>query len=215
MRKLSVVAGMKAYITARDNQQQGLLDDVHITMDAADLIIKMLELHPLSHRPPPEVRGAMSAQQCDQTSNGNSVRQRCTTVTASTQPQVSRQPELWPTPHPNEWHDIQLVTTRACMSLHWAMTFKTHGTHHITAEFVQTLTARLGQLIQCLVAGHLPDLKLDMREVFKAGLNPILMAQMVQDAECTDLAVAMMSCQLGLRGLSLLATRSTHTLYLL
>ena len=79
------------------------------------------------------------------------------------------------------------------MSLHWAMTFKTHGIYHITAEFVQTLTARLGRLIQCLVAGHLPDLKLDMREVFKAGLNPVLTAQMVQDAECTDLAVAMMS----------------------
>lgn len=179
--------------SANDNQQ-GPLHDADTTTRAAELVIRLLELRPLSPRPPHEVCVAVTAQHCNQNTDGNTTRQLVvepTGATSSNQAQASHQPETWPTPKPNEWHDVKLVAAKACMSLDWALSLtKVQG---LPGETLHRLTATLCQLLQRLVAGHLPDLDLDMQDLLRAGVHPILTAQLEGHADCTGPPAAMLS----------------------
>ena len=142
-------------------------------------------MQPLSQRSQP----APSHQQPTQ---DNSTEQPSLTAAALSQPQrASYQPETWPRPTPHEWHEIELVATWACTALSWALSLI--GVYHITVETVQKLTANLFQLIQLLVAGHMPDLDLDMRELFIAGLPAVLTVQHSRREAYTELTITMLS----------------------
>lgn len=176
---------------ARNHGEQ-LLEDVNTVYGTADLVIRLLELHPLSPKPPLDVAGSMPSQMSDHSIQEDSKRQQCKAANASTQGQPSQQQATWPTPKPAEWHDIELVAESACVSLGWALSLT--NLHHIPAETVHRLIAILCQLIQHLVAGHLPDLDLDMQKLFKLGMHPVLqLVQHAQIEEGTNLAVAMLS----------------------
>lgn len=153
-----------------------LLEDMNATLGAADLMIRLMELCPLSPRPlPNDDIGALPAQSYNQTTEGNNTRQHCTAAGSTPAPAV-HQPSALPTPKPIQWHDIQLVATKACMSLDWALSLR--SAQHTPEETLHRLTAVLCQLIQRRVAGHPPDLDLNMKELFKAGLHAVLAAQL-------------------------------------
>lgn len=162
------------------------------TRDAVNMVSSLLDLHPLSQRPPAEVTLSDThgnpANDCATAMNGCSNKQQCTMADASTHAQASRQPAKWPTPKPSEWNDIELVASRCCASLTWALSLSDG-----LSDDGNELTRDLCQLIQRLVIGHLPDLDLDMRKLFKAGLQPVLAALHKGHAEYTGLAVAMLS----------------------
>ena len=179
-----VISGAKPSDTHKPafDSEAKLLEDVHATNSAAELMIRLLEsrpLWPLSLDDDP-----------DQTAEANGAGQYCPAA-ASTQAQAVHQPALWPTPKPTDWQDIELVAVKACMSLDWALSLS--GLPCIPAETSHKLTALLCHLLQCLVAGHLPDRGLDMQKLFKAGLHPILTAQVAGHAACSDLAAALLS----------------------
>ena len=175
---------------ARDDEGL-LLEDVNATIGAADLVIRLPEFRPLSPRPLQDGFGGMDTQSYEHTTEGDSTSQPRPGTNASSQAPALHQRATWPTPKPSGWQDIELVAERACMSLHWALSLR--SVHHIPSETVHRLIAILCQLIQHLVAGHLPDLDLDMHKLFKSGLHPILTAQLKGQLADTELVVAMMT----------------------
>lgn len=168
-----------------------LLEDANATLGAADLMIRLLKLRPLSPRPPlDDDFGVLPAQSHNQIKEGNNAGQH-RPAAASTPAQALHQPAVWPTPKPTEWHDIKLVAIKACMSLDWALSLR--SAQLVPAETLHRLTAMLCQLIQRLVAGHLPDLDLNMENLFTAGQPGLHAAQLEGHAECTGLAAAMLA----------------------
>ena len=161
-----------------------LLEDVNATVGAAEIMIRLLELCP----PLPIARPLKDGP--NQTTEANGAGQDCPAA-ASTQAQAVHQPALWPTPKPADGQKMELVAVKACMSLDWALSLTSLPC--IPAKAVHEMTALLCHLLQCLVAGHLPDLKMDMQKLFKAGLHPVLTAQVAGHAACSDLAAAMLS----------------------
>ena len=109
-----------------------LLDDVNATIGAAELMIKLLELCPLSPRSLDDGP--------NQATEGNGTGQDCPAA-ASTQPQAVPQQAFWPTPKPTDWQDIERIAVKACMSLNWALSLT--GLQHIPAETLHKLTALL------------------------------------------------------------------------
>lgn len=66
------------------------------------------------------------------------------------------------TPSKSVWADIETVALRAPVTLHWAM------------QNDVGLSQSLTQLVHALLAGHVMDEKLDMTNVLKFGLAPVL-----------------------------------------
>ena len=179
-----VISGEKPSDTHKPaiDSKAKLLEDVHATVSAAELMIRLLDLYPLSPRP--------VDNDCDQATQGNGAGQHCPAAD-SPQPQAVHQQALWPTPKPSDWHSIELIAVKACMRLEWALSLT--SLQRVRAKAVHKLTALLCHLLQCLVAGHLPDLGLDMQKLYKAGLDPVLTAQVDGHAACSGLASAMLS----------------------
>ena len=146
--------------------------------DAVSLVNRLLKLHPLSQRPSAAVppKKASSAQQ-----------QFTAAAIAPVQAAFSQK---WPTPKPNEWQDIELVFTRASCTLIWALSTLQCN---MLKESVQQLLGQLCQVMQLLAGGHMPDLDLDMRSLFTAGLSPVLSAQHAEHPGYSGLATAMLS----------------------
>lgn len=159
----------KAAAVIEQELLQQLDDSVYNTHDAVSMANSLLDLHPLSQRPPAEVSSV-----------------------STTHAQASSQAAKWPTPKPSEWKDIELVASRACTSLKWVLSLDSTGHHHLDDDYSE-LTRDLCQLIQRLVIGHLPDLDLDMQPLFQAGLQPVLAALRAGHVVYTGLAVAMLS----------------------
>lgn len=80
-----------------------------------------------------------------------------------------------------------------CVTLAWVLSLRADHLDCCDTDSADGLPGQLCELIQRLVIGHLPDLDLDMRKLFKAGLLPVLAAQRAGHAESTGLAVAMLS----------------------
>ena len=178
---------------------QQLEDSVYNTHDAVGMVNSLLDLHPLSQRTPAKVvfedTHGDPADDCAKATKDRSNEQQCTVAHAFTHAQAPSQLVVkWPTPKPSEWKDIALVASRACASLKWVLSLA--PTDDLSDD-VNELTQDLCQLIQRLVIGHLLDLDLDMRMLFKAGLQPILAALQSGHAECTGLVVAML-CRLAM-----------------
>ena len=159
--------------------------------DTVGLVNRLLDLHPLSQRPPaaaPPLLVTFLNQKGSQAAQASSAQQQ---FTAAAMAQVQAAfPQKWPTPKPNEWQDIELVFTRACFTLSWALS--TIGRSRFK-ETVQQLIGQLCQVMQLLASGHMPDLNLDMRSVFTAGLSPVLSAQYAEHPGYSGLATAMLS----------------------
>ena len=149
-------------------------------------MIRLLELHPLSQRPQPGAFGQQPPEAQDDSSE-----QQGTAVSTCSQAQGLHQSTTWPTPDPNVWRDIELVAGRACAALDWALSL-TVGLYAPSAN-VELVAEQLSHLLELLVIGHLQDLDLDMRTLFKATLKPILSALLGRHEEYTGLAVAMLS----------------------
>lgn len=158
--------------------------------DAADLILRLLKSHPLSPQSPPEVSSAQSGQDGAQVASKHNPVGSTTAEVASQAPAASPCSEQWPTPKASQWQDIELVATRACIALGWALS---PGVVHHAEEAVWSLAAQLYQLVQRLVIGHLLDLDLCVRKLFRLGLHPILRFHIDGHAESTSLTVAMLS----------------------
>lgn len=169
-------------------------DNMFNTHDAICMVNRLLDLHPLSQRLPAEVASVSTSEgppsDCATAIKDGSNAQHSTVVNASSHAQALSQPATWPTPRPSEWKDIELVASRASASLRWALALDAPDD---LSDEVDELRRELCQLIQRLVIGHLPDLDLDMQKLFKAGLYPVLAAQLAGRAESTGLAVAMLS----------------------
>ena len=136
--------------------QNLLPDDVSVANDAVDLVNRLLKLHPLSQRPP--------------------------AATAASTQASAYQPDRWLTPKSNEWQGIQLVVvSKACITLTWALSILQPILHKNTlGETRHQLVGQLSQLMQLLAIGHMPDMDLDMRKLFKVGLRPVLGAQYLE-----------------------------------
>ena len=186
----------KAAAVSEFKMVQQLNDNVYNTHDAIGMVNRLLDSHPLSERPPAEVAFVSTPEglpaDCATASNNDSNGQHCTVLNASTHAQAPSQPAKWPTPKPSEWKDIELVASRACSSLKWVLSLDATIDNQFHDD-LNELTRDLCQLIQRLVIGHLPDLDLDMQQLFKAGLQPVLAALLAGHAEYTALTVAMLS----------------------
>lgn len=132
---------------------------------------RLLELHPLSQRLPAGVSGGLPVDKDTMTAENTKTGQCGKLPIAAAQPPTSCQPEMWPTPEPNEWQDVELVALRAVTILGWAVS--TVSASHTSVQDTNVLVQRLCQLLQHLVAGHLPDLDLDMQRLFGVGLRPV------------------------------------------
>ena len=110
---------------------------------------------------------------------------------ASTHAQTECQSEKWPTPKPNEWQVVQLVAVRAFTTLDWALS--TLGAAHPAVMKRDSLICILCYFLKCLLAGHLLDLDLDVQQLFKIGLRPVLDAELDGHAESEGLAAMMLS----------------------
>ena len=168
-------------------------EDLHaavaVTCEAVELMLTLLESHPLSQQSPPEVSTAQPAQH--QALPMNSA---ASSTAAGVPPQAqaaSPLSEKWPTPKPTQWQDIELVAMRACTTLGWALS--PAAVRQVPAEALHDLAARLYLLIEGLVIGHLPDLHVSVYKLFTLGLQPILSFHVQGEAEDTSLAVAMLS----------------------
>ena len=157
---------------------------------AVDLMVKLLDLHPLSQRPQPGALGQHPSQAQDDNSE-----QQGTAGDTSTQAQDESQPEIWPKPEPREWQAIELVATRACGALDWALSPTV--VHHVPMASWNALALRLPKLLERLLIGHLPDLDLDMHPLFQAALKPVLRVRLAGFREYTALAVAMLSTRMA------------------
>ena len=160
--------------TTGTQAQQGINE----TCKAVKMAISLLDMHPLSPRPPPQAPSLLLLKDCSQTMSADNTDQQC----------ASTQPEQWPTPKSTEWADIVLVTERACSALEQALLIRL-----TSPDSIHELILQLCQLLKCLVIGHLPDMGLDMYKLFQDGLQPVLKAQVVGIVEYTDLAVAVLS----------------------
>lgn len=168
--------------------QEQLHDDVLMAHNTVDLVNRLLELYPLSQRPPAAIQVTNLSQNGGQVGKDSSAQQQ---FTAATRAQVQAAfSQRWPTPKPHEWQDIQLIFTRACFTLIWALSTLQHN---ILKETVQQLIQQLGQVMQLLASGHMPDLGLDMRSLFTAGLSPVLSAQYAEHPGYSGLATTMLS----------------------
>ena len=164
-----------------------LAGNVRRAWTAVSLMITSLHLHPLSQRLAAGVSAGKATPTVQDAKTG-----LCGPLSnSSTQAQTSCQPETWPTPKPNEWQDVELVAVRAFTTLDWAVS--TVSATHTSVEDTSSLVARLCQLLLYLVAGHLPDLDLDMQKLFDVGLQPVLDAQLKGHAESEGLAAMMLS----------------------
>ena len=170
-----------------------LVDSVRKAVTAVCLMIKSLARHPLSQRLPAEVSGGLLASEGTLTAEDIKTGlcgPKSTTCT-STQEQIDCQPDKWPFPEPNEWQDVQLVAVRAFTTVDWAVS--TLGAAHPAVTKRDSLIGLLCYLLERLLAGHLPDLDLDVQELFKIGLQPVLDAELDGHAESEGLAAMMLS----------------------
>lgn len=164
---------------------------MNITCKAVELMVTLLKAQPLSQQPTPEVSSAPPAQ--NQTPPMHNDSPASSTVpgmapqTQATSPLSAR----WPTPKPSQWLDIELVATRACTTLGWALSPAV--VCQVPAEALDSLAVQLYQLIQRLVIGHLPGLELSVRKLFRLGLQPILAFHSRGYAETTGPVAAMLS----------------------
>ncbi|KAL3153165.1 hypothetical protein ABBQ38_011917 [Trebouxia sp. C0009 RCD-2024] len=168
--------------------QEALADDLFATYEAVGLLGTLLLLHPLSQWPESAAGGPTTEDHALDTEDGSS-EQHGTAASTSTQPQASDELEIWPTPEPNEWRDIELVATRACASLDWALSFT--ALPDTSVEILHSLEERLCQLLEVLLIGHLQDLGLDVHAVLKAALKPVLSVPLAGRKEYTSLAIGM------------------------
>ena len=183
-----LLAGPEAS-AVREVESPGMQQDAALT--AVCLMLKTLEIHPLSRRLPSGVSGGMPAGKDALTAEDTKTGQCGTASNASTQAPTSCQPDKWPTPRPKEWKDVELVAVRAFNSIRWAAHIMS-----VAQTFVKnrkSLVERLCQLLQHLVAGHLPDLDLDMQQLFDVGLQPVLDAQVEGRAGSEGLAAMMLT----------------------
>ena len=171
--------------------QEQLHNDVIVAHDAVSLVKRLLDLHPLSQRTPAADSSMLVStlsRSGDQAIKDGSTQQQ---IAANALPYVQAAfPQRWPTPKPNEWHDIQLVFAKAGVTLTWALSTLRHENLKGT---VQQLIGHLGQVMQLLAGGHMPDMQLDMRLLFTAGLSPVLSAQCAEHLGYLGLTTAMLS----------------------
>ena len=175
-------AGAQERSAATTNQadtpgsQEQLLDNVDLTCKAVELMLTLLESHPLSQQSPPEVSRTPRAHEQAQPMNNDNPASSTAAETAPLGQAASSLSEKWPTPKPSQWQDIELIATRACTTLGWALSPAV--VRRFPAEALHDLAARLYLLIQRL---------------FTLGLQPILASHLQGYAETTSLATAMLS----------------------
>lgn len=144
-----------------ESELTSLPEDLGTASSAVALMLRLLYLHPLSHRPQAALCSGQLAQ--DKAIKDDATAHDCTLATADTQLQAAYRAQQWPTPKPKEWQDLQLIATRACTCLAWAFSRKV--IQHTATDLVRNLTGPPCQLLQRLVFGHLPDLKVDMQKL--------------------------------------------------
>lgn len=164
---------------------------MNAVLAAVYLMITLLELHPLSQRPPPKVSGGLPAGKDTLAAEDIKAGLCGTPSDASTQARCSFQSQKWATPKPNDWQDIKLIAIRAFTTLGWARSTTVRA--HTSVDTIKPLVEQMCQLIQHLLAGHLPDLDLDMQTLFDIGLQPVLDAELGGHAGFKTLAAAMLS----------------------
>ncbi|KAL3160941.1 hypothetical protein ABBQ38_009333 [Trebouxia sp. C0009 RCD-2024] len=83
--------------------------------------------------------------------------------------------QLWPTPPYYEWDHIQTVACRLFVTLEWARRSEAAAAEAALCkdEYTQ-LRETLVLLLTQLLFGHLQDDKLNMQEIFRFGLKPML-----------------------------------------
>ncbi|KAL3142059.1 hypothetical protein ABBQ32_004687 [Trebouxia sp. C0010 RCD-2024] len=145
------------------------MEPVEVTCQAVVLVTRLLDVHHLARRSRTAAPGQQPAQ-----AQSKSSEEPGTAANASSQAQASHQPDVWPTPEPNEWQDVELVATRACASLDWAVSLTVN--QDFPTVGMKMMAWQLKELLQRLVIGHLPDLDLDMCALFRAALKPVLSA---------------------------------------
>ena len=172
--------------TGAATEEGELASAVKATSGAIALIMKLLDFNPLSQRPQPTA----SSQQPSHV-RVNSSQQQGTAGSTSSQAQLSYQPEMWPTPNPSEWANIEVVAERAGAALSWVLspTVKLHA----PAANVKLVAGQLSELLQLILIGHLPDWNLNISTLFQATLKPVLAALLAGYQQYTELAVAMLS----------------------
>ena len=83
------------------------------------------------------------------------------------------------TPKAADWLDIELVASRACVLLHWALLPRVlQARFHDASDLPTQLVCQLLGLIQQLIHGHLWDMHLNMTSIFKCGLHAVLAAHL-------------------------------------
>lgn len=168
-----------------------LIDGLIVTCDAADLMVRLLLLHPLSQRPNSEALDGPTAEDRARATADDGSEEQGTAAVAFTQTKTAAGSGVWPKPEPNAWRHIKLVAARACASLDWALSIQALPEYAV--EHFDWLLMRLCELLELLLLGHLPDTDLDMHTVFKAALKPVLEAVLAGRGEYTALAVEMLS----------------------
>ena len=91
-----------------------------------------------------------------------------------------------PTPSPAVWRDIETILLRSFNTLDWVcrqifIQRYHHGYHKPSdVQGCEDLVAQLVLLLQAVLIGHLPDMQLDMAQLYKEGLPAVLLAQQLK-----------------------------------
>ena len=124
-------------------------------LDVVKQLNGLLQKHPIMHKPVADANGS------------NSPGYKC----------------VMPTPSPAVWRDIETIALRAFNTLEWVcrqlvdQRFN-HG-HHKPSDVqgCEDLVAQLVLLLRAVLIGHLPDMQLDMAQLYSEGLRVVLLAQ--------------------------------------
>ena len=105
---------------------------------------------------------------------------------------------VWPTPSGAAWSEIQMLASRAAVTLSWILAdvygSKSPLISHNAAD-KETITSSLKFLIHHAILGHLLDPRLDVADVYFSLLVPVMSYMKdhaCSDAVCNELCFAMM-----------------------
>ena len=90
---------------------------------------------------------------------------------------------VMPTPSPAVWRDIETIALRAINTLEWVcrqlVDQSFNRGHHKPSDVqgCEDFGTQLVLLLQAVLIGHLPDMQLDMAQLYSEGLRAVLLAQ--------------------------------------
>ena len=172
--------------TADFTSPEQLANDLLFLVSLVQLLNRLLVTQPLSQTAQADSDKSVSSQHDLTSACGNgspalisvkadtqaqSAQQRLSSSSSNSSTEFPKQS----TPKAADWQDTELVASRACVLLHWAMIQRVlHTGPPDNSDVWARLVHELLALIQQLIHGHLWNTHLSMTSIFKCGMYAVL-----------------------------------------